>query len=255
MNDVNMKIDVSIITPSYNTSKFIEATIKSVLDQDFESWEMVIVDDNSSDGSPEIIKRYAAKDSRIILIENKENTGAASARNLAIQQSKGRFIAFLDSDDLWLPNKLSMQVNFMLENNFGFTYSAYDKINESGERIGQIQVPSQVSYHELLKTCSIGCLTAIYDTTVLGKVYMPIIDKRQDYGLWLNLLKKLSYAYGIQEVLAIYRVRNNSISSNKFIAAKYQWKIYREIEMLLLLSSIKYMVTYTLHGILKSYFK
>ncbi|MDA9952059.1 MAG: glycosyltransferase family 2 protein [Chitinophagales bacterium] len=255
MNDVNMKIDVSIITPSYNTSKFIEATIKSVLDQDFESWEMVIVDDNSSDRSPEIIKRYAAEDSRIILIENKENAGAAISRNLAIQQSKGRFIAFLDSDDLWLPNKLSMQVNFMLENNFGFTYSAYDKINESDERIGQIQVPSKVSYNDLLKTCSIGCLTAIYDTTVLGKVYMPIIDKRQDYGLWLNLLKKVRYAYGIQEVLAIYRVRNNSISSNKFIAAKYQWKIYREIEELSLLSSIKYMMSYTLYGILKSYFK
>lgn len=255
MNEVNREIDVSIITPSYNTSKYIEATIKSVLDQDFESWEMIIVDDKSSDGSPEIIKPYSAKDSRIILIENKANAGAAISRNLAIQRSKGRFIAFLDSDDLWLPNKLSMQVNFMLENNFGFTYSAYDKINESGDQIGQIQVPSKVSYDELLKTCSIGCLTAIYDTAVLGKVYMPIIDKRQDYGLWLSLLKKLSFAYGIQEVLAIYRVRNNSISSNKFIAAKYQWKIYREIEKLSLFSSVKNMVSYTLYGIIKSYFK
>ena len=144
MNEVNREIDVSIITPSYNTSKFIEATIKSVLNQDFESWEMIIVDDNSGDGSPEIIKRFTAEDSRIILIENKDNGGAAISRNLAIQRSKGRFIAFLDSDDLWLPNKLSMQVNFMLENNFGFSYSAYNKINETGERIGLGNVKGQL---------------------------------------------------------------------------------------------------------------
>lgn len=246
---------VSIITPSYNTAQFIGATIQSVLDQDYENWELIIVDDMSSDNSLEVIKTFQAKDTRIHLIQNKKNEGAAVSRNLAIEKAKGRFIAFLDSDDLWMPNKLSTQIEFMLEHQYDFTYTAYDKINESNTSVGHISVPKKSSYHSLLRTCAIGCLTAVYDTKRVGKVYMPIIDKRQDYGLWLRLLKQVDYAYACPGVLAKYRVRTNSISSNKLNAAKYQWKVYREVEQLSLLASLWYMTTYTFNGIIKSYFK
>jgi glycosyltransferase involved in cell wall biosynthesis len=245
---------VSVITPSYNTFQFIGETIESVLAQDYQAWEMIIIDDNSSDKSNELIKSYVKKDDRIRFIQNKENLGAAVSRNLAIEKASGRFIAFLDSDDLWLPSKLTQQLDFMMRHNYSFTYTAYAKINEAGKDIGHIDIPSKSSYHSLLRTCSIGCLTAIYDTQVLGKVYMPLLEKRQDYGLWLRILKKIDFAYGFETTLAKYRVRSNSISSNKFLAAKYQWRIYRDLEELSLLASVWYMSTYTLNGVLKSYF-
>lgn len=246
---------VSIIMPSYNTGQFIKETISSVLAQDYLKWELIIVDDNSSDDSVAVIKSLLKEDARIQLIQNDTNLGAAVSRNLAIEKAQGRFIAFLDSDDLWSSNKLSKQITFMLDNNYCFTYAAYDKIDEEGNPIGHIDVPKKSSYKSLLRTCSIGCLTAIYDTLTLGKIYLPLIRKRQDYGLWLRILKKIDFAYGYEDTLAKYRVRTNSISSNKFSAANYQWKIYREVEKLSLVSSLYHMLTYTLNGIWKSYFK
>jgi glycosyltransferase involved in cell wall biosynthesis len=254
MSKVAQEPLVSIITPSYNTFQFIGETIESVLAQDYQAWEMIIVDDNSTDKSNELIRGYVKKDDRIKFIQNKENLGAAVSRNLGIEKAAGRFIAFLDSDDLWLPKKLTQQLDFMLRHNYSFTYTAYGKINEAGKDIGHIDIPTKSSYHSLLKTCPIGCLTAIYDTQVIGKVYLPLIEKRQDYGLWLRILKKIDFAYGVETTLAKYRVRSNSISSNKFLAAKYQWRIYRDLEKLSLLDSIFYMTTYTFNGVLKSYF-
>lgn len=242
---------VTIITANYNAQQFIEETIDSVLAQSYQNWEMIIVDDCSSDLSIDIIKDYMQKDSRIKLIQLTENSGPAVARNRAIKDANGRYIAFLDSDDLWLPLKLEKQLAFMQKNNVTFSYTSYNLINDDGIALGQFNVPDKQSYNNLLKTCPIGCLTVIYDTSSLGKVSMPLILKRQDYGLWLKILKKIDYAYGIAEILAVYRVRSNSVSSNKVKAATYQWKIYREIEKMNIFKSCYYFLHYTFNGLKK----
>jgi len=243
---------VSIITPAHNSAQFISETIQSVLNQSISDWEMIIVDDYSTDNSVEIIQAFVEQDSRIKLIQLSENSGAAVARNTAIEAAQGRYIAFLDSDDLWLPDKLEKQLAFMQAHNYPFTYAAYDKIDENGQVFGHIGVPDKVTYSDLLKTCSIGCLTAMYDTQYLGKVYMPLIRKRQDFGLWLKLLKKTDYAYGINETLAQYRVRTDSISANKANAAKFTWRLYREVEGLNLMKASYYFSHYAVRSLLRT---
>lgn len=243
---------VSIITPLYNCSDFLEQTIKSVLAQTYENWEMIMVDDCSTDNSLEIAKEYASKDRRIKIIELTENSGAAVARNTAIEAATGRFIAFLDSDDIWLPEKLEKQVMFMQNNNIAFSYTAYEKMTEDGIVFGKNYIPKKVNYKTLLKTNIIGCLTAMYDTHKLGKVYMPLIRKRQDFGLWLRILKKEPYAFGIQEILGQYRLRSGSISSNKRSAAKFTWRLYRVVEKLNLLQASYYFVHYAINGVLRT---
>lgn len=243
---------ISIITPSHNSAQFISETIKSVLNQSFSDWDMIIVDDCSNDNSVEVIRSYVEQDSRIRLIQLSKNSGAAVARNTAIEAAQGRYIAFLDSDDLWLPNKLEKQLAFMQSNNYPFTYAAYDKIDKNGQVFGHIGVPDRVSYSDLLKMCSIGCLTAMYDTEYFGKVTMPLIRKRQDLGLWLKLLKKTEYAYGLNETLAQYRVRTDSISANKANAAKFTWRLYREVEGLNLIKASYYFCHYALRGLLRT---
>ena len=240
---------VSIIMPSYNSSKFIEKSINSVLNQTYQNWELIIVDDNSKDNSLEIIKSF--KDSRIKSFHNGRNLGAARSRNRAIKKAKGRYIAFLDSDDLWKEDKLEKQISFMQKNSIDFSYSAYDLIDEEDKLLGSFTPPKKVNYKDLLKTCSIGCLTAIYDTKNFGKVYMPDIPKGQDYGLWLKILKKIEFAYSFDEPLAIYRIRKKSISSNKLKAIKHQWNIYRNLEKLSHFSSFYYLLHYGYNGIKK----
>ena|SRR5690606_25332519 len=223
---------VGIITPIHNCSDFLEKTIQTVLSQTYQDWEMIMVDDCSTDQSLAIAQRYAAQDGRIKVLKLEQNSGAAVARNTAIEAAQGRYIAFLDSDDLWLPNKLETQLQFMKENDAAFSYSAYEKIDENGTVFGVIGVPEKISYHDLLKTCSIGCLTAVYDTHKLGKIYMPTNTKREDFATWLQILKKFDYAYGINEVLAQYRVYNSQTSAKKAKMAKENWRLYRDIEKL-----------------------
>lgn len=242
---------VSIITPSYGSANFIIQTIESVLVQTYPYWEMIIVDDKSPDNSNEIIESYIQNDDRIKLIKLEKNSGPAIARNRAIEEAKGRYIAFLDADDLWHPNKLEKQLNFLQEKDLAFTYASYDLIDEDDISLGTYTTVSEVSYRSMLKTCSIGCLTAIYDTDKLGKVFMPEIMKRQDYGLWLKILKSIETTYGYQEVLATYRIRKDSVSSNKLRAAKYQWKIYREVEKFNRVKSSYYFIHYAINGLLK----
>ncbi len=249
-----MKDLVSIITPSYNSVNFIEETINSVIAQTYQNWEMIIVDDCSKDNSVELIQEYINKDSRIKLIQLDINSGAAVARNRAIKEAKGRFIAFLDSDDLWVSEKLEKQIAFMIEKEVFLSYSAYKVMDEQGQQMGEFMPPNEVTYYDMLRTCSIGCLTAIYDVTIVGKIYMPEIKKRQDYGLWLKILRKGGTAKGLLLPLAMYRVHDNSISSNKIGAAKYQWKIYRECEKLGLIKSYYYFMQYAIFGLIKHNF-
>ncbi|TVV42220.1 glycosyltransferase family 2 protein [Thalassolituus sp. C2-1] len=244
----------SIVTPIYNSSEYLCSAIDSVISQTFTDWELILIDDCSEDNSVELIGSYVSVDSRIRLIRLPENSGAAVARNKGIELASGRYIAFLDSDDLWLPNKLETQLQFMQEKNIAFSYSAYEKIDEQGQPLGLIGVPEMVNYNQLLKCCVIGCLTAIYDTHKLGKVYMPLIRKRQDLGLWLRLLKKVDYAYGIQQPLAHYRVRSGSISSNKSNAAKFTWRLYREVEKVNFIKASYYFTHYAVRGVLRTKF-
>ena len=248
MNDL-----VSIVTPCYHCAAFIAQTIESVLAQSYPYWEMNIVDDGSSDSSVEIIRSYSERDERIVLLQLSKNRGAAEARNAAIKIAKGRYIAFLDGDDLWLPSKLKRQLEFMQNEDLAFTYSSYQLIDENNNQLGEFITRASVTYHSLLKTCDIGCLTAIYDAQKLHKIYMPNdLIRKEDYALWLNILKKISMAKGIQQPLATYRIRKHSLSSNKVKAAADQWRVYRAIEQLSLPKSIYYFVHYAYHGFVKS---
>lgn len=245
---------VSVIVPTYNSEKFICQSLDSVVEQFYCDWEIIIVDDCSTDRSYEIAQQYSSKDNRIKAIRLNQNSGAAIARNTGIKLAQGRYIAFLDSDDIWLPNKLEIQIKFMQRNNIDFCFSGYQKINEAGAVVGQIGVPEKIAYKNLLKTCSIGCLTAVYDTKKLGKIYMPQNTKREDFSTWLNILKKIEYGYGINEILAQYRVYPLQTSSKKINMAKENWYLYKHIENLGLLKSFYYFSHYVIRGILRKNF-
>lgn len=242
---------VSIITPSFNCSASVAKTIESVLSQSYQNWEMLISDDFSSDDSCEVIQAFTARDPRIKLIKRSWNAGPAVTRNRAISCSKGHYIAFLDADDTWYPSKLEKQIRFMQSKDIALSYTSYRRVHEDGRELGFINAPEFVTYFDTLKTNSIGCLTACYDVKKLGKVYMPNISKRQDFGLWLKILKKIDKAYGLEECLADYYVGVSTVSSNKVTAAKYQWRVYREIERLPLLKSMYYLGVYAYSAVKK----
>ena len=241
---------VSIIMPSYNAEKFIEESINSVLAQTYQNWELLITDDVSKDNTVAIVKRYAKNEPRIRLVEKSNNGGAGVARNDSILRAKGRYIAFLDSDDLWMPEKLSKQISFMQNNKVPFSYTGYQKFTGDKKLLGEIIPPAEITYNELLNSNVIGCLTAIYDCQEIGKQYMPTIRKRQDMALWLHILKLTPKAVGIQESLAYYRV-DVGMSSNKVEMLKWQWRLYREVEQLSVIKSLKHFVIYALKGYLK----
>ncbi|MEL4280065.1 glycosyltransferase family 2 protein [Shewanella mangrovisoli] len=217
---------VSIIMPSYNSAKTIAESIESVIAQTYQNWELLITDDVSVDHTRDIVRSYCAKDNRIKLFELDKNSGAGASRNNSIENSNGDYIAFLDSDDLWLPEKLLTQISFMELNNILLSYSAYQKFSSKGK--GKIiNPPSSVSYKQLILGNVIGCLTAIYNAKVLGKRYMPLIRKRQDMGLWLSILKDIKAAYCVDKVLAMYRT-DTGMTQNKFKILKWQWIFYRQ---------------------------
>lgn len=230
---------VSIITPTYNCGKFIGETIDSVKSQTYQNWEMIIVDDCSTDNTEEIVKIYQKKDDRISYYKFDENLGAAIARNKAMEMAKGDYIAFLDSDDLWSPEKLEKQIKFMKENGYFFTCTNYEQMDEKNNLLGRvIKVIPRVNYNRLLLDCPVGNSTVMYDVRRMGKFKVPNIKKRNDDALWLQMLKKEEFIYGLKEVLMKYRIRNNSISSNKLQLIKYHWKLYREIEHLSIIRSV-----------------
>lgn len=242
---------VSVVTPCRNCAAFIAQTIESVLAQSYPHWEMIIVDDDSADASCEIIRSYSATDARIGLIQFTKNNGVSAARNAAIKIAKGRYIAFLDSDDLWLPEKLVRQLAFMRDNDLAFTYASYQLIDANNNRLGELIAAPTITYQRLLKTCDVGCLTAIYDTEKLHKMYMPDVFQKGDYALWLQVLKKIPMAKGIQQPLARYRIRKHSLSANKFQGAAAQWRVYRRVEHLSLPKSVYYFAHYVGNGLVK----
>lgn len=243
---------VSIITPSYNSSKFIEDTINSVISQTYGYWELIIVDDCSKDNSVSIIKKYIEKDCRIKLIQNKENKGAAETRNEALKIAKGSFIAFLDSDDLWLPKKIEEQLSFMKKNNYPISFTDYELIDEDGYFLGKVvRTVSSIDYKGYLKNTIIGMSTAMIDTNMIEPFKFVNIRTRQDTYLWITLLKRGHNAYGLNTVLANYRVRKDSISANKLKAARRVWYLYYNLEKLGLVRSAYYFMNYVFNAIKK----
>jgi len=252
-NFTTMNITISIVTPVYNSEKYLADSIGSVLNQTYSNWEHILVDDCSSDNSEAAIKSFQEKDPRIKYHRLEKNSGAGIARNKAIEIAEGNYIAFLDSDDVWHPEKLEKQLSFMQKNGYHFTFTDYDMVNEEGHKLSRlIKAKSKVTYTKALYKNPIGCLTAMYDVDFFGKQYMPSIRKRQDYALWLKLLKKTN-GYGLNECLASYRTGNASISANKIDLLKYEWKIYREVEGLSWLKSAFFLLSAIILK-LKTYF-
>ena len=242
---------VSIITPTYQSEKYIRDTIDAIIKQTYTNWELLITDDNSNDNTVNIINQYIAIDKRIKLFKLKINSGAAFARNNSIKNSNGRIIAFCDSDDLWIPDKLEKQLLFLIQNNFTIIYSAFQKIDNANNLGSIINVPEMITYNDLLKTCNIGCLTVMYDSKIIGLNYFPNIRIRQDYALWLTILKNNHVAHGLNEVLAYYRTRNDSISSNKFKSAIYHFRVLRNIANLSFSKATYFFLFYIFYGFRK----
>ena len=220
---------VSIITPTYNTEKFIKETLKSVQNQTYQNWEMILVDDASTDETVNVISDFAEKDSRIKLFKLEKNSGNGFARNIALEKAVGKYIAYLDADDLWFPMKLEKQINFLKSNNLPFTFSFYDCIDEEGNSLNRrIEAPINLTYNQLFFCNYVGNLTAIYDADYFGKIILEATQKRQDWRLWLTILKQIQVTKPVPEPLAFYRIRKNSISSSKFKLIKHNFGVYRE---------------------------
>lgn len=243
---------VSIITPAYNCEKYISESIESVLAQTYIYWEMIIVNDMSNDNTEKIIRNYMKKDNRIKLINLNENSGAAVARNTALDNANGRFIAFLDSDDRWKKDKLEKQIKFMKDNNYGFSFTKYEYIideNNSKEKV--FSVPVSINYSQALKNTVIGCLTVIIDKNIIGEFKMPLVRRGQDHLTWLMLLKRGNIAYGLNENLSEYRRVQGSLSNNKIKALKRQWNNYRKEVKLPLFKCIYYYSFYVFNNLKK----
>lgn len=220
---------VSIITPCYNNAKFIGKAIESVISQTYQNWEMLITDDCSSDGSVEVIMNFINQDSRIKLFRLEKNSGAAVARNKSITEAKGRYIAFLDGDDIWMPNKLEIQLEFMSLNDYALSCTSMMYCDEEGMFKSIELAPQSHSFKQSLKDNRVGTSTAIYDIDKVGKILMPLIRKRQDWALFMTILKTGVVAHGIKQPLCIYRVGQQSLSKNKWSLIKYNVATYQVV--------------------------
>ena len=236
---------VSIITPTYNAEKFIRATIESVQNQTYQNWEMILVDDASTDKTVKIISDFAEKDSRIKLFKLEQNSGNGFARNIALEKAVGKYIAYLDADDLWFLNKLEKQIAFLKENNLHFTFSFYECIDEEGNSLNRrVEAPINLNYDELFFCNYVGNLTAIYDADYFGKIVIEATQKRQDWRLWLTILKQIQVTKPVPETLAFYRIRKDSISSSKFKLIKHNFGVYREFHGFNFVFSVLLMVRF-----------
>lgn len=244
---------VSVVTPMYNAEKFIAKTIESVQAQTYQNWELVIVDDVSTDGSAEIVMEYAKGDSRIRYLRSESNGGVSKARNTSLEAAAGQYAAFLDSDDLWTPDKLEKQLAFMEKQGAAFCYGACRVIDQEGKPAGKTRyVPSSRSYQELLKGNVIPCLTVVIDRKQVNNIQMPDMP-HEDYGAWLDILRTGITAYGLNQVLGEYRISNGSVSGNKLAAAKWTWDIYRRQQGLGLLKSCRCFGHYVIGAVRKRY--
>lgn len=239
---------ISIIMPAYNAEKYIANSIESVIEQTYANWELIIIDDGSTDRTLKIATEYKNKDERIIVTNTRVNSGVAKARNIGYSISKGRFVAFLDSDDIWLNRKLAVQLDFILKKKCALVYSSYELIDEDGISLRKkVIAPKTTSYRSLLRGSRIGCLTVMIDKQLVTSFEMLSIG-HEDYQTWLEVIKTYGDAKGEESILAQYRVFSKSLSANKRRAAIWQWEIYRKSEKLNLFLSSFYFICYALNA-------
>ncbi|WP_252247350.1 glycosyltransferase family 2 protein [Clostridium sp. ZBS4] len=249
-----MRSLVSIIIPVYNASKTIEKTIQSVLNQRYNNFEIIIIDDCSTDRSVEIIENLSKTDKRILIYKNKNNLGVSLTRNLGITIARGEFIAFLDSDDIWKPLKLQRQLDYIKKEDIDLCYTSYEIINDKNETDGDIRfVPRNINYNNLLKENIICCSTVVLKKKLLVKYNFKSDYFHEDFVLWLQLLKDGFKAQGINESLVLYR--KGGRSSDKIKAFKNRWIVYRRSEKLNIFVSLYYIIFYAINGMKKYYFK
>lgn len=245
---------VSIITPAYNCANNIADTIDAVLNQIYTDWEMIIVDDCSSDHTVDIVKQYQLRDLRIKLFELDRNQGVANARNIAMQNAKGRYLAFLDSDDIWLPNKLSEQIKFMKQQNIAFSFTQYRQFAKDVNKCKKIiDVPESVDYNMLLKGNIIACLTVVIDRKYIP-AFVMLKERHEDYIAWLHIMRKGFSGHGLKKDLARYRISSSSVSGNKWNSILWTWNIYYKIEKLSLIKSVYFFINYLIRAIKKHFF-
>lgn len=233
----------SVLMPAYNAVSTVKHALRSVLDQSDEDLEVIVVDDGSTDET--FLAALSLRDPRVRVFQIRENSGAAAARNHALRQAHGRYIAFLDADDLWLPGKLEAQIAAMQNSGIPLSYTGFYRDN--GRRRKTVSVPPKVTYAQLLRGNVIGCLTAIYDSEVFGKSAMPDIRLRQDFALWLDLLKRTDHAIGLQKPYAVHFRNKGSLSSNVIANAVGTWYLYREFAQKSPLESAGYMASHYLN--------
>lgn len=245
--------EVSVIMPAFNSEATIDAAIVSVREQSFSDWELIIIDDRSSDRTREKIASWEFVDERIHAVFLNCNGGAAAARNAGLDMAAGRYMAFLDSDDRWKPEKLENQLAFMKSHHYAFTFTGYEYILADGTANGKkVTAPKQVSYTDMLKNTIVGCLTVMIDRSLTGPFRMPPLRARQDLATWLSLLKKGICAYGLDQCLAEYRISGKgSVSGNKWKSAGKTWYVYRNVEKLSMLSACWYFCNYAANAVLK----
>lgn len=220
---------VSIIMPTYNSSNYIHDSIESVISQSYKNWELIITDDFSTDSTCDIIQRYCDKDNRIKLYRLNKNQGAGVARNNSIRYASGKYMAFLDSDDLWLPYKLERQLSFMIANNYIVSYTSSLTCDENGNVFAFNPAYKKVSYKQICNCDKCGTTELIYDVSRIGKIEMPALRRRQDWAFKILLLAKSKYAYGMYDTLSMYRIRRDSLSRNKFKLIQYNVEVYKTV--------------------------
>lgn len=221
---------ISIIMPLYNAAVFLEIAVQSVLKQSYTQWELLIVNDVSTDDSLKIAEKFAEKDERIRLFSTEVNQGAAYCRNLATQNAKGDYIAFLDADDFWFPEKLLLQLRFMQKNACAVSFHDYVQVDEAGKSLGKrIKALPILPYKKQLKNNYIGNLTGMYNVKKLGKIEIKFLRKRQDWALWLEAIRRAKKpALGMSKSLAAYRITQSSLSANKWKLIRYNYLFYRD---------------------------
>lgn len=243
---------VSIITPAYNSEKYIAETILSVLAQSYQNWEMIIVDDSSTDKTAEIISSFQEKDSRIKYIYNSTNKGSAYSRNVALQKAKGKWIAFLDSDDLWHPKKLEKQIEFMKKNNYHFSYTNYCEIDENSKEKGiLISGPKTITEKMMKAYCWPGCLTVMYDVDKTGLIQSADLEINEEYAIWIKI-SKLTNCYLLEENLAKYRRHKKSLSNKSYFRLiKWHYLMFRKSENKSMITSVILTINNLFFGIIK----
>lgn len=239
---MNEKPLISIIVPVYNTEKYISETLNSILNQTYDNWECICIDDCSTDESRDIIEKFVIKDLRIKLLKLNKNSGAATARNTGIREARGDYLAFIDADDLWKREKLEIQLKFMINNNIIFSCTSYGKIDEKSNVLQKECIAKNIySYSDLLKKCP-GNSTIMYNCKKIGKIYGPDNGRREDFAMWLKVIKFAGLIHGLPNILSYHRIRKGSVSANKIKLIKYQWEIYFCVEKLGFIKSFYLMI-------------